>query len=437
MRRPFKSFCVCAAIAAGVAVGPAAQTHEHMAPAGHAAMDAAVPLQSAMPESGDLAAGEKVWICPMHATVTQDHPGRCPICGMDLVLKKSTHTHSSAGVQVDEAVRQRLGIRLARAEHRSMAHDTRTYGTVALNEASLSTLTPKVEGWIKRLHVSAVGQQVKAGDVLYEIYSPDLIQRQREYLELLQRRDRLKEATEDVTGQTAQIAVSLARERQRARQKFMRADLDEDVLDEIERTGAVVEVVPVRAGRSGYVTRLDVREGAYVSPVVSLMSFGVADSVWINISLHQDELAWIADGDEVTVTVPNSRSGPLKGRLRLAAPAIDESTRTLPARILLSGPHAGLRPGMSVDVNVNSQPHQALTVPRSAVLRSGRGESVMVSGANGLFSPVSVMVGPEDREFVEITHGLNEGAEVAVNGQFLLDAAASLNDAAQRMRSIP
>lgn len=374
-----------------------------------------------------------LWVCPMHAQILQDHPGSCPLCGMDLVGVEGTHDHGDAGVEVDTASQQRLGVRLASARSQMLSRQILTYGTVAIDEASLLDVSPKIEGWIRKLHVTAVGQQVRAGQVLYEIYSPELVQRQREYVELLQRRDRLLQSMTELSGQNAQMAASLARERFRMREKFAHADVSNAILDQIEKTHRTVDLVPVHAPASGYVTRIGAREGAYVTPMVNLLSLANTARVWIDVALYPDQLDWIENGDAATVTLPGSQTA-IKGRLVFASPELDRTTQTVRARVVVDNARQRLRPGRFVDIAVAAQPHEALAIPRSAVMRTGRGARVMLAPGDGRFVPVAVETGLESGELVEITAGLDEGAQVAVNGQFLLDAAASLSDAAQRMQ---
>jgi len=379
--------------------------------------------------------GKKLWVCPMHPHILQDHEGACPICGMDLVEAEADPAHGEgAGVAVDPALQQRLGVRLATAAQHTLSRELHTYGTVAIDETTRFDVSPKIEGWIRKLHVTAEGQPVRAGQVLYEIYSPELVQRQREYIELLQRRDRLLESMTEMSGQNAQMAASLARERMRSREKFVNADIDEQTLETLEKGRRVLEVVAVRAPKSGFVTRIGAREGAYVTPMVNLLSVADSARVWIDIALYPDQLSWIGEGDEVTVRIPHSDRPPLTGRLTFASPLVEAATRTVRARLAVNNAHPGLRPGAWVDVSVAARPQRVLAIPRSAVIRTGKGDRVMLARGDGHFMPVAVETGIENGDFIEIADGLAEGAQVAVNGQFLLDAAASMSDAAQRMQ---
>lgn len=380
-------------------------------------------------------AAKKMWICPMHADILQDHPGECPICGMDLVETGAGHDHHSDSLQVDSALQQRLGVRLAHVEAHLLMRKIHVYGTVAVDENSNHAINPKIEGWLGKLHVSTVGQRVVAGQLLYDIYSPDLVQRQREYIELLQRRDRLLDGSAGLYGQTAAAAASLARERIRVREKLVYADISAKTIAEIERTYRTVDRVPVYAPKAGYITQIGAREGAYVTPATPLLSLSDNASVWIDIALYPDQLEWVQEGDDVTVTFPHSDRPPLHGHLRFASPTIDPATRTARARLIVKNTDRLLRPGAFVDVAIATRPRTELAVPRSAVIRTGRGDRVMLVREGGHFMPVPVLTGIESGDFIEIIDGVQEGAQVAVSGQFLLDAAASLSDSVQRMQS--
>lgn len=389
---------------------------------------------------------KKIWACPMHPHIMQDHPGSCPICGMDLVETEGAHEHeeqlsasadvsptAGAMVTIDAATQQRMGVRLASLTTQSISREVQTYGNVTINEASLLNISPKIDGWIRKLNVT-VGQQVQTGQVLYEIYSPELVQRQREYIELLQRRDQLLDNVPELIGQNAQIAASLARERIRSREKFGYADVDDKTLELLEKNRRTIDVIAVRATRPGFVTQIGVREGNYVTPMINVLSIADVSKLWIDIALYPDQLEWIREGDQVTARLPHSSQPGITGRLKFASPVVDSTARTVKARVVVNNPHSWLRPGAFVDVTIATRTHKALALPRSAIMRTGRGSQVMLARGDGHFVPAPVETGIESGDFVEITDGLQAGAQVAVNGQFLLDAASSLNDAVQRMQ---
>lgn len=374
----------------------------------------------------------------MHSHIHQEHPGRCPICGMDLVPDSAaTMARHDADIAIDSVLLQRLGVRLAAVERRELHRDIRSWGTVAIDESLRSEVSTKVDGWLRRLHVSTVGETVHAGQLLYELYSPDLVQRQREYIELLRREDQLREAVGMVEGQNAQMLASLARERLRDRRLFENADLDKDFIDRLEKYRRPTDVVVVRAARSGVVTAIGAREGSYITPQVNLLSLAGLSKVWIDITLYPDQLPWISAGDTVTATTQDARRVTVTGKLQLPDPLIDPSSRTLRARLALDNPDRQLLPGSPVDVQIATTSRRVLAVPRSALIRTGAGDKVMRASGDGRFAPTPVQTGIGNDGDIEIVSGLDEGEQVAIKGQFLLDAAASLHAATQRMQDQP
>ena len=384
------------------------------------------------PIGADTGASE-LWVCPMHPEILQDHPGSCPVCGMDLSVTDSI-VHAEPGVAVDTATLQKLGVRLAEATRQALSRDIHSFGEVVLDQSKVLNVTPKTDGWIRRMHVDAAGQPVQAGRPLYEIYSPDLIQRQREYIELLQRRDSLLRSMTNIAGQNAQALASLARERLRLRDRFLYADLSGGQLDELDAKRRALDVVPIQATRSGFALEVKAREGDYVTPLTTLLSIVDTGSVWIDIALYPDQQAWAKEGDAVQLQLTTPRRKKIRATLRFASPVATGAARTRTARFALDNTGLGLTPGTLVDAVLSTTPRDVVALPRSAVFRSGHGDTVMLSRGDGRFVPVSVETGLETADLIEVTAGLQEGARVAVNGQFLLDAAASMNATRERFQ---
>ena len=389
---------------------------------------------------------KKLWVCPMHPQVIRDQPGElCPICGMDLVemdqLGTSQPEHSH-GVQIDTASQQRLGVRLATAEWQTLSQDIHAYGNVVADESLIFNLSSKLEGVIKKLHVTSVGQQVEEGQAIYEIYSPELLKTQFEYVALIKEKDRLMvpmNAEDAHTNPDYRMTESdmmeiqmNAKNRNLYTEKFQYFDVGH-LIEELNTSYRPREVIEVRAPQSGFVTKIEVREGSVIKPMDSLFSFTNLSRVWVDVPLFPDQLAWVKDGDKVTLKLPKSGTPEIKARLQFITPMVDSATRTVQARLSVDNPRNQLLIGSFLDVTIHASPHKALAVPRSAVMRTGKGDWVMLAGGEGHFTPVKVETGIETADSIEITAGLQAGDQVAVNGQFLLDAAASMSDAAQRM----
>lgn len=399
------------------------------------------------PDKNSFLPAKKLWVCPMHPQIIQDHPGTCPICGMDLVemsqpdTAQHEHQHS---VHLDTATQQKLGVRLATTKWQTLSQDIYAYGNVAADESQVFNLSAKFEGVVKKLHINSVGQQVRAGQVVYEIYSPELLKTQKEYIDLLEEKDILvapmgaEDAHTSGKGMPEDDMADVklnADQRILARDKLLYADVGNELIDELNKTYRPKEVVEIRAPRSGLVTRIETHEGSTVKPMDNLFSFVNLSRVWVEVPLYPDQLLWVKDGDEATIRMPQSGMREIKSKLKFIAPMVDSTTRTMLARLSINNTDNLLPLGSFLDIIIHAKPHKALVVPRSAVMRTGKGDLVILAEGSGHFTPVNVETGIETSDVVEITSGLRAGDQVAVNGQFLLDAAASMSDTAQRLHN--
>lgn len=373
---------------------------------------------------------EKIWICPMHPEIMQNHPGTCPICGMDLVQSKGSATHDH-GIHIDTASIQKLGVRLASVKKAPLSEEIRTYGNVIVDGDTLYNVHTKVDGWIKKLNINSVGQQIRKGQIIYEIYSPDLIAQQKEYLRFVVRRDQTLKTIGDISPLVENpYVMDLLQELSRERTKFLHKDIGIESVQQIEDSKQPIEVVKILAGQAGVVTQINAREGNFVTPSATLFTLADVSRVWVDITLYPDQIGRVKNGDAVTIKSPDGQE--IKTKLDFVNPLAENNK--INARVTLHNTNLRLRPGSFVDVIIHAQPHEALVLPRSSVIHTGQGDLVILFRGEGHFLPVNIETGIESGDWIEVVDGLLEGAEVAVNGQFLLDAAASLHDAAQRMQ---
>jgi membrane fusion protein, copper/silver efflux system len=372
----------------------------------------------------------KVWVCPMHPEIMQDHPGTCPICGMELVESNnpSAHDHS---IHVDSASIQKLGVRLASVKKSPISQEIRAYGNVTVDEDKLYNIHSKFDGWIKKSYIHSVGQRIEKGQVIYEIYSPELIMQQKEYLKFVARRNQILQTMGDVTLQENEYVMDLLMELSKERTKFLYEDIGTETIQQLEDSRQPVEVVKILAGESGVVTQINAREGSFATPSATLFTLANVSRVWVAVTLYPDQANLVKNGDEVTITGSDGHA--IKAKLDFVNPVADNNK--VSARVAIDNSQLHLRPGSFVDMTIHALPHEALVVPSSAVLRSGQGDVVMLHRGEGHFLPVYVETGIESGDLIEITDGIQAGAEVAVNGQFLLDSAASMSAAVERMQS--
>lgn len=416
----------------------------------------AVVATAAAPDKSEQA----VYVCPMHSHIVQDHPGACPICGMELVAAGNT-AGAANQIHVDTATQQKFGVRLARAEVATLSRDIVTHATLVADESAILHITPNVEGVLTRLHVSRAGQHVVAGQVLYEVSSQELLNLQNEYIDIIRRgasarqmaaerreqnRRALDEArSQDDAGQqqvargvaqseeqVAYILQPIDRDLDRLALRLKQAGFSAAMLQKLDKSGQALRDVPVPAPRACVVKEVTARPGMQLAPMSSILQCVDASRAWLEVALYPDQLAWVKEGDALSVEFEDGTA--VETRLAGLNPLVDGVSRTVRARLPLSVERGG-RLGEYAKATVHAAPREVLAVPKSALMRSGHGSFVMRAMGKGHFMPVKVVAGIETAEHVAIIDGLVAGDEVAVNGQFLLDAAASIADAAQRMQS--
>jgi len=358
----------------------------------------------------------------MHPEITSDHPDTCPICGMALV-KAGAHGHRH-DLHVESAALANLGVHLVAVERKEIAREVRSYGTVVPDENTQFAVTSKLDGWLRKLNVHAVGEHVQRGQVLYEIYSPDLVAKEREFFQFLTRRKQILQSVGDVSQQENEYVMDLLREWQKEREDLMRYDLDIETIQKLEQSRDTIEVIQVRAPRSGVITQLNVREGSFVSPAAPVLTIADPSTVWIDVVLAAGEAELVAPGDSASISVDGAE--PVQAKIDFVNPLLE--TGRARARIALHRPAADLHLGTLVDVSIQSAAHLARVLPSSAVVRTGHGDFVMLAREGGAFVPAAVHTGVESDDMIEIRGGIQEGAQVASNAQFLLDPAASWSD---------
>ncbi|MEO1283080.1 MAG: efflux RND transporter periplasmic adaptor subunit, partial [Pseudomonadota bacterium] len=325
--------------------------------------------------------GPVKWTCPMHPHYIANHFGPCPICGMDLV-KLQTGPGNAEGTGAAEAraaitvapeVMQTIGVRLAPTELSSFGRVIRSYGLVAENERLQTELTVRTEGWIEDLRIRAVGDQVKAGDLLFTVYAPEFVVTQRDYLDTLKTRNRTR--------------IEAIKTRLRA------FGMQERAIEQLEQTRQAMEFVPFYALREGTVAEIDLRPGTYVKRGTMLTRIQDYRQVWLLVQVSEKDLTFIKPGTPARVTFPNIPGREVFAKVEYVYPTVSPQTRTGQVRLVLENPDGQLRPGAYADVAFEVAAQQRLAVPSEAILRSGGARYVIASLGGGRFEPRAVKTG--------------------------------------------
>ena len=374
-------------------------------------------------------APQTLWTCPMHPEILREEFGSCPICGMDLVERSgepeaghadhSGHEGHSGGeaVHIDAHVVQNMGVRTQRLEPTTLSRHLRVLGEVEVGEDELSVVSLRVSGWVEKVYVERTGDPVKVGQRLFELYSPELVAAQEEYL--------LAIRTQGADSQ-------LARSAQRRIELWGIAAQD---LQRVAKAGEPSRTLPIRAPGAGFVLSKAVVEGASVQAGQELYRIGDLQSIWVTAEVYEFEAPWIEVGQPAELSLSYAPGTTLQGSVAYVYPTLDPLSRTLRVRLEFENPGVRLKPGMFATVDIQAQQAQeVLAVPGEAILRSGNRDIVFVQAAAGTFEPREVGLGLQgDGRMTEIRSGLQAGDEIVLSGQFLIDSESQLQEALRQM----
>ena len=376
------------------------------------------PSASAMSDTKmDPKTGRQVlyWHDPMVPATKFDKPGKSPFMDMQLVPVYADEA-AGEGVSVAAGVSQNLGIRTAIVRMADMQSRLEAVGVIAQNERGTEVVQSRVTGYIEKLQVRAVFDPVRKGQALATIYAPEWASALEEYLGIRRAQ----------AGSTLMDAA-------RARLRLL--SIPDDVVARSEQSGTAQTRFTLTAPTSGVVAELGVRDGAMVTPGMTLFRISDLSTVWAMADVSEAVASQMRVGSTAEIQVTGLQD-PIAGKLSAILPDVDPATRTLKARIELRNPGLMLKPGMFVRVVFKqSSTAQALVIPQEAVIATGKRNVVIVAVADGKYAPVEIKLGREIGTDVEVKSGLSEGQKVVASGQFLLDSEASLKSGLSRLNT--
>jgi RND family efflux transporter MFP subunit len=421
---------------------------------------------------GGGAALEKVgqqWTCGMHPFIIRDEPGLCPICHMDLTpVKAGTAGGSSAAagpskwrspmdptyvrdepgkdymghdlvpvsegggednsISIDPVTTQNMGIRSEVATKRTLARTLRTVGLIAYEEGRKYSVNSKIEGWIETLHINREGQAVKKGQPLLALYSPELVAAQEEYLLALRNGNRL------ASSPLPEVAESSRRLLAAARTRLQYWDISEAQIEALKTSGQPSKTLTLYSRHNGVVIMKKALEGMRVMAGEELLQIADISRIWVNAEIFEYQLPSVVVGQEAEIELPFAAGTVHRGKITHIYPYLNNETRTAIARIELDNPGLVFKPDMYATIRIRSGAVEALAIPVDAVLNSGTVQTVFVAQGGGKFAPRQVTLGVSgDDGFVQVLSGLEEGEQVVVSAQFMLDSESSLREALRKM----
>ncbi|MCF7803068.1 MAG: efflux RND transporter periplasmic adaptor subunit [Candidatus Marinimicrobia bacterium] len=450
----------------GMDLVPMKNTQQAAAPENHEEREHQTSQQGSQEEAGQL------WTCSMHPNVVQDEPGECPICGMDLVpMKRSGGSGNATAskvegkgeimyyqapmdpsyisdkpgkspmgmdlvpvyenqvgnlgntITIDPTVVQNMGVRTAPVRKRNLTREIRAVGNVVYDETNLAHVHTKVTGYIEETHVQITGERVKKGEPLVEIYSPELVATQEEYLQAYRSAQRSGGASGDLLSS--------------ARRRLEFWDISEEQINRLEQTGEVRKTMTLYSPFSGVVVFTNAIDGMRVQPGMRMYEIADLSTVWVEAELYEYELPWLEENQQVEMNLSYTPGKTYEGRVDYIYPYLEEKTRTVKVRSVFPNPNGELKPGMYANLRVHSEIGKNVpAIPEESVIWSGERTLVFIALGDGHFAPRDVKLGALSGDgYYEVLSGARAGETVVTSGQFLLDSESKLKEALQKMLS--
>ncbi|HDY8007743.1 TPA: efflux RND transporter periplasmic adaptor subunit [Vibrio vulnificus] len=376
---------------------------------------------SAMAATDNKASHEPLyWVAPMDPNYKRDKPGKSPM-GMDLI---PVYADDLAGandkpgtVKIDPSVENNLGVKTAAVELAKLSPRIETVGYIAFDESKLWQTNVRVSGWVEKLYINAVGEQVKKGDVLFTLYSPELVKAQEELLNAKR------------TGRDGLVKG--------ATERLLSLGVDREQINQVIRRGKASQTIEIKALANGVIASLNIREGGYLSPAQAVISAGPLNEVWVDAEVFERQAHWLTNGSQASMTLDALPGKAWQGEVDYVYPILDPKTRTLRMRLKFANPNGELKPNMFA--NITLQPvsdSEVLTVPKSSVIRSGGMTRVVLAEGEGKYRSARIETGREADDKVEVLLGLNQGDRIVTSAHFMLDSESSQSADLSRINGV-
>lgn len=365
---------------------------------------------------------------PMHPWYTSDKPGKAPDCGMDLVPVYEGEA-GARGIRIDPVTVQNIGVRVEEVQRRKLTRTIRTAGQVTYDERRLYTVNTKVMGWVERLFVDYTGKRVRKGEPLLELYSPELVTTQEEYLQALKYQKSLHGSTLDEAKKGSDELIESARRR------LLNWDIPASEIDALEERGTARKTMTMYAPADGVVTEKAVQNGQNIMAGAELYKIADLSDVWVIADIYQYELPWVKTGENADVELSYLPGRTFKGKVTYIYPFLNDETKTAKVRVeIRNTPGLELKPDMYATVTIASPVAiDAIAVPSQAIIRSGERNIVVIALGGGYFDPREVKLGVAADEYVQVLEGVRDGDKIVVSSQFLIDSESNLKAAIDQM----
>ena len=405
--------------------------------------------EQALDEHAEESAQVQLWTCGMHPNVITEEPGQCPICGMNLTpVKNAAEAETQAvtehamdeqsapaapspgaSIVIDPATIQNIGVQTAAVQERPLTRSIRTVGHLDYNEEMFSRVNVKYPGWIEKLYVNETGQPVAEGDPMLDIYSPELVAAQEEYLLAFQNVKNLENSTFETITKGAKSLLEASRRR------LLYWDVTEAQIQELEERGAIARTLTIYAPSKGIVVERMAELGMRVTPGMDMYRMADLSSIWAFAHVYDGDAPWLSPGLTAEMDLPYNPGKVYRGTIDYIYPYLDRASRDIKIRLVFPNRDLELKPQMYANIRLSARSDRSvLVIPGSAVIHSGERNVVFVALDGGKFEPREVTLGMEGRRgYVEAMSGVSAGERVVTSAQFLIDSESRLQEAIQKM----
>jgi Cu(I)/Ag(I) efflux system membrane fusion protein len=381
-------------------------------------IEAPMVLKSSKPKERKI----KFWVAPMDANYRRDKPGQSPM-GMDLVPvyeedsgdRDDMAKGDSRGmpkITINPSTAQNMGVRIEKATINELSRTIKTLGSITYNEDSLHHIHARASGWIEKLYTGSLGDPVAKGETLLEYYSPDIVAAQKDLILAKRAGSNLANASKT---------------------RLRDLNVSDAFIEQISNTGKSQNRVPIVANHSGVVTLIGVKNGMFITPGTEIYKIADLSSVWLIVDVFEHQLTWVKVGNKALVKVQSMSDKEWEGDVEYIYPELNPKTRTLKVRIKIDTPNQLLKPNMFADVELLTNNKKVLSIPTESVIYYENSPRVVKVVAENKYQPVEVTLGMKSNGQVEIIDGLEEGDDILVSGQFMIDSESNLQASFRRM----
>ena len=366
---------------------------------------------------------------PMHPWYTSDKPGTAPDCGMDLVPVYEGGDDSK-GIKIDPVTVQNIGVKIETVERRKLSKVIRAVGKVDFDETKVYSVNSKIMGWVEKLHVDYTGKAVRKRDPLMELYSPELVSTQEEYLQAIRYTEQLQQSSIDEARRGADEL------RESAKRRLLYWDISESEIQALEKRGSPRKTMTISSPVDGIVMEKMVFKGQSVMAGMDLYKIADLSTLWILAEIYQYELPWVKVGQKADVELSYLPGKTFRGTITYVYPTLNMETKTAKVRVVVRNTaNLDLKPEMFATVKITSPVVvDAVAVPDQAIIRSGERNIAVIALGGGYFDPREIRLGVMADGYVEVLDGIKEGEKIVTSSQFLIDSESNLKAAVGLMR---